>query len=67
MPARSEQIDYVSTELLPQAALLTRLLVRQLEGDSRARISLLKTLTAVRGGSPARGAQGLGAADDHDP
>jgi DNA-binding MarR family transcriptional regulator len=47
--ARSEQIDYVSSELLPQAALLTRLLVRQLGGEiSRTEIGLLKTL---RGGS----------------
>jgi DNA-binding MarR family transcriptional regulator len=45
MPARSEQIDYVSTELLPQAALLTRLLVRQLGGElSRTEVGLLKTL-----------------------
>src|SRR6185436_12167762 len=43
--ARSEQIDYVSTELLPQAALLTRLLVRQLGGElSRTELGLLKTL-----------------------
>ena len=45
MPARSEQIDYVSTELLPRAALLTRLLVRQLGGElSRTEVGLLKTL-----------------------
>src|SRR6266576_2502726 len=45
MPARSEQIDYVSSELLPRAALLTRLLVRQLGGElSRTEIGLLKTL-----------------------
>src|SRR6476469_1672504 len=44
-PARSEQIDYVSSELLPGAALLTRLLVRQLGGElSRTEIGLLKTL-----------------------
>src|SRR5882672_6253518 len=44
-PARSEQIDYVSSELLPRAALLTRLLVRQLGGElSRTEIGLLKTL-----------------------
>ena len=43
--ARSEQIDYVSGELLPRAALLTRLLVRQLGGElSRTEIGLLKTL-----------------------
>ena len=46
---RSEQIDYVSSELLQRAALLTRLLVRQLGGElSRTEIGLLKTL---RGGS----------------
>lgn len=45
--ARSEQIDYVSNELLPRAALLTRLLVRQLGGElSRTEIGLLKTLGA---------------------
>ncbi len=43
--ARSEQIDYVSSELLPRAALLARLLVRQLGGElSRTEIGLLKTL-----------------------
>ena len=43
--ARPEQIDYVSSELLPRAALLTRLLVRQLGGElSRTEIGLLKTL-----------------------
>ena len=45
IPARSEQIDYVSSELLPRAALLTRLLVRQLGGElSRTDFGLLKTL-----------------------
>jgi DNA-binding MarR family transcriptional regulator len=44
-PVRSEQIDYVSSELLPRAALLTRLLVRQLGGElSRTEIGLLKTV-----------------------
>jgi DNA-binding MarR family transcriptional regulator len=44
-PTRSKQIDYVSSELLPRTALLTRLLVRQLGGDlSRTEIGLLKTL-----------------------
>src|SRR6185312_659714 len=44
-PARSEQIEYVASELLPGAALLTRLLVRQLGGElSRTEIGLLKTL-----------------------
>ena len=42
---RSERIDYVSSELLPQAALLTRLLVRQLDGElSRTELGLLKTV-----------------------
>src|SRR6476619_4418646 len=46
MPARSEQIDYVSTELLSRAALLTRLLVGQLGGEfSRTEVGLLKTLS----------------------
>jgi DNA-binding MarR family transcriptional regulator len=44
--ARSAQIDYVSSELLPRAALLTRLLFRQLEGElSRTELSLLRTLS----------------------
>jgi DNA-binding MarR family transcriptional regulator len=44
--ARSAQIDYVSSELLPQAALLTRLLVRQLGADlSRTELGLLRTLS----------------------
>ena len=43
--ARSEQIDYVASELLQRAALLTRLLVRQLGGElSRTELGLLKTL-----------------------
>jgi DNA-binding MarR family transcriptional regulator len=43
---RSAQIDYVSSELLPQAALLARLLFRQLEGDlSRTELGLLRTLS----------------------
>src|SRR6185436_6731589 len=45
-PARSEQIDYVSNELLPRAAVLTRLLVRQLGGElSRTEVGLLRTLS----------------------
>jgi DNA-binding MarR family transcriptional regulator len=45
IPARSEQMDYVCSELLPRAALLTRLLIRQLGGElSRTEIGLLKTL-----------------------
>ena len=44
-PARSKQIDYVSSELLPGAALLTRLLVRELGGElSRTEVGLLGTL-----------------------
>jgi DNA-binding MarR family transcriptional regulator len=45
IPARSERIDYVASELLPRAALLTRLIVRQLGGElSRTELGLLKTL-----------------------
>jgi DNA-binding MarR family transcriptional regulator len=45
--SRSKQVDYVSSELLPGAALLTRLLVRELGGDlSRTEIGLLRTLAA---------------------
>jgi DNA-binding MarR family transcriptional regulator len=45
IPARSEQIDYVLSELLPRTALLTRLLVRQLGGElARTEVGLLKTL-----------------------
>ncbi len=43
---RSSRIDYVSSELLPQAALLIRLLVRQLAGElTRTEVGLLKTLS----------------------
>ena len=42
---RSTQLDYVASELLPQAAVLTRLLVRQLGGElSRTEVGLLRTL-----------------------
>ena len=42
---RSEQIDVVSRQLLPGAALLTRLLVRQLGGElSRTEVGVLSTL-----------------------
>jgi DNA-binding MarR family transcriptional regulator len=45
-PARSAQIDYVSSELLPRASLLTRLLFRQLGSDiSRTELGLLRTLS----------------------
>src|SRR5882757_6901210 len=45
-PARSTQIDYVSSDLLPQAALLTRLLFREVDGDlSRTELGLLRTLS----------------------
>jgi DNA-binding MarR family transcriptional regulator len=48
---RSQQIDVVSRQLLPGAALLARLLVRQLGGElSRTEIGLLSTL----GGGPQR-------------
>jgi DNA-binding MarR family transcriptional regulator len=43
---RAERIDYVSSQLLPGAALLTRLLVRQLGGTwSRTEVGLLSTLS----------------------
>jgi DNA-binding MarR family transcriptional regulator len=45
-PNRSEQIDYVSAQLLPRTALLTRLLVSQLGGElSRTEVGLLNTLS----------------------
>jgi DNA-binding MarR family transcriptional regulator len=44
---RSGQLDYVASELLPRAALLTRLLVRELGGElSRTEVGLLKTLSS---------------------
>ena len=44
-PVRSERIDYISRELLPRAALVTRLIVRQLGGElSRTEVALLRTL-----------------------
>ncbi len=43
---RSQQIDLVSRQLLPGAALLTRLLVRQLGAEiSRTEVGLLSTLS----------------------
>jgi len=43
---RAERIDYVSRQLLPGVALLTRLLVRHLGGTwSRTEVSLLNTLS----------------------
>jgi DNA-binding MarR family transcriptional regulator len=46
IPARSAQIDYVASELVPRAALLTRLLFRQLGADlSRTELGLLRTLS----------------------
>src|SRR3954452_6596530 len=43
---RAERIDYVSSQLLPGVALLTRLLVRHLGGTwSRTEVSLLSTLS----------------------
>jgi DNA-binding MarR family transcriptional regulator len=48
---RSDQIDYVSRQLVPGAGLLVRLLVRQLGDElSRTEASLLSTL----GGGPRR-------------
>src|SRR5271170_217700 len=44
--SRSDQIDYVSSQLLTGAALLTRLLVRQIGGElSRSEVGLLRTLS----------------------
>ena len=44
--SRPEQIDYVSSHLLQGAALLTRLLIRQIGGElSRSEVSLLRTLS----------------------
>ena len=46
VPTRSMQIDYVATELLPRAALLTRLLLRQVDAElSRTELGLLRTLS----------------------
>src|SRR6185436_15785823 len=43
---RTERIDYVSSQLLPGVALLTRLLVRHLGGTwTRTEVSLLNTLS----------------------
>jgi DNA-binding MarR family transcriptional regulator len=43
---RSDRIDYVSSHLLPRAALLCRQLVRRLGGDlSRTEVGLLNTLS----------------------
>jgi DNA-binding MarR family transcriptional regulator len=43
---RSNRIDYVSSELLPHAVLLTRLLYRQFRGElSRTELGLLRTLS----------------------
>jgi DNA-binding MarR family transcriptional regulator len=43
---RSTQVDYVSSELIPRAALLTRLLIRQLNGErSRTELGLLRALS----------------------
>jgi DNA-binding MarR family transcriptional regulator len=44
--SRSDQVGYVSSQLLPRAALLCRLLVAQLGGDlSRTEVGLLHTLS----------------------
>jgi DNA-binding MarR family transcriptional regulator len=44
--SRSDQIDYVSQQLLPGAGLLVRLLVREVGGElSRTEIGLLSTLS----------------------
>ena len=44
--SRRRRIEYVSHELLPQAALLTRLVFRELGGDlSRTEVGLLRTVS----------------------
>jgi DNA-binding MarR family transcriptional regulator len=46
IPTRSAQIDYVASELVPRAALLTRLLLRQVDAElSRTELGLLRTLS----------------------
>jgi DNA-binding MarR family transcriptional regulator len=46
IPTRSAQIDYVASELMPRAALLTRLLLRQVDAElSRTELGLLRTLS----------------------
>jgi DNA-binding MarR family transcriptional regulator len=46
IPTRSAQIDYVASELAPRAALLTRLLLRQVDAElSRTELGLLRTLS----------------------
>jgi DNA-binding MarR family transcriptional regulator len=45
-PTRPAQIDYVASELVPRAALLTRLLLRQVDAElSRTELGLLRTLS----------------------
>jgi DNA-binding MarR family transcriptional regulator len=47
---RSDQIDYVSKQLVPGAGLLVRLLVRQVGGElSRTEVGLLSTLSRGAG------------------
>src|SRR5882724_12080851 len=46
VPNRSAQIAYVASELVSRAALLTRLLLRQVDADlSRTELGLLRTLS----------------------
>jgi len=46
IPTRSAQIDYVAIELVSRAALLTRLLLRQVDAElSRTELGLLRTLS----------------------
>jgi DNA-binding MarR family transcriptional regulator len=46
VPTRSAQIDYVASELVPRAALLTRLLLKQVDAElSRTELGLLRTLS----------------------
>jgi DNA-binding MarR family transcriptional regulator len=46
IPTRAAQIDYVASELMPGAALLTRLLLRQVDAElSRTELGVLRTLS----------------------
>ena len=46
---RAQHVDYVADHLLPHAALLTRLLVKEVRGGlSRTEAGVLNTLTGAR-------------------
>ena len=43
---RSRQLDYVASELLPGAAILTRLLIKEVDGElSRTEVGLLRAIS----------------------